>query len=503
MATGNGRDDGRSVSTAAPGLRRLLVDRFRVDPRALAALRIALGLLLLADLVLRSRDLVVFYTDAGVLPRSVLRESFGGLAALSFAHGASGSPWMQGVLFALAAGFALALLLGYRTRLATAASFLLLVSLHARNPVLLNAGDSLLRRLLFWGLFLPLGGRWSVDALRGGRRDRPVASVATVAILLQVVLVYLVNGVIKLRGDAWLSGEAIRLVFQLDHLTVRLGDLLAGFPGLLEGLGWLWLTMVLASPLLVLLWGWPRAAFAGLFAGMHLGMALTMRLGLFPLISIAGLLPFLPPRVWDAPAARFGPALDRQFDLDAGWRRLDRTLPRLPRPSIRPDDRRRIRLGLQVVVAGLLVFVLVWNAASLGYATMPDGVTAVAEPTDRRWDMFAPNPRTNDGWFVAPAELESGGTVDAWSGGPVSWDRPPELARTFPSHRWFVYLLDLPGPGNDPLRQGFAEYLCRRWAADHDTELAAVRVVFVEERVRLDGPPTRKQRDLGQYDCPA
>jgi hypothetical protein len=204
--------------------------------------------------------------------------------------------------------------------------------------------------------------------------------VATVALLVQVVLVYLVNGVLKLRGDAWRSGEAILLVFQLDHLTVRLGDLLAGFPVLLEGLGWLWLVLILASPLLVVLWGWPRAALAGSFAGMHLGMALTMRLGLFPVISIAGLLAFLPPRVWDALTARFGAVLRRQFDLDARWRWLDRVLPRHPRPTVGRADRRRLQLGLQVVVAALLVFVLVWNASSLGYASMPAEVTAVADP---------------------------------------------------------------------------------------------------------------------------
>jgi len=62
---------------------RWLARRFGVDPRALAALRMSLGLLFLADLALRSRDLVAFYTDAGVLPRSVLREEFGGIAALS------------------------------------------------------------------------------------------------------------------------------------------------------------------------------------------------------------------------------------------------------------------------------------------------------------------------------------------------------------------------------------------------------------------------------------
>ncbi|MDZ7702678.1 MAG: HTTM domain-containing protein [Halobacteriales archaeon] len=492
----------RSDGDGWPDIVRRGAARFGIDPRALAALRIALGLLLLADLAWRSRDLVAHYSDAGVLPRAVLRATHGGLASLSFAHGLSGSAWVQGALFALAGGFAVALLLGYRTRLAALGSFVLLVSLHARNPVLLNAGDSLLRRLLFWGLFLPLGGRWSVDARRAGRRHEPVASLATVAVLLQVVLVYLVNGVLKLRGEAWLSGEAILIVFELDHLTVGLGDLLAGAPLLLEAFGLLWLAMLLVSPLLVALWGWPRAAFAGLFAAMHLGMAGTMRLGLFPLISVAGLLVFLPPRTWDAIVERLAPAIDRRFDVPAGWRSLDRRLPALPRPTLDARSRRRVHLGAQVVVAALLVFVLAWNAASLGYGTMPDGVRTVADPVDRRWDMFAPTPRTNDGWFVAPAERASGGTIDAWGGGPVSWDRPPELAATYPSHRWFVYLLELPRHGSAPLRAAFADYLCRRYAAEHPDELTSVRLVFVEEAVRLDAPDRTRRIGLGEYACP-
>ena len=50
--------------------------RLSVDRRSLVALRVSVGLLLLADLLLRSRSLVFFYTDAGVLPRSVLFSRF-------------------------------------------------------------------------------------------------------------------------------------------------------------------------------------------------------------------------------------------------------------------------------------------------------------------------------------------------------------------------------------------------------------------------------------------
>jgi hypothetical protein len=36
---------------------------------------------------------------------------------------------------------------------------LLLVSLQARNPVVVAGGDVLFRWTLFWGLFFPLGAR--------------------------------------------------------------------------------------------------------------------------------------------------------------------------------------------------------------------------------------------------------------------------------------------------------------------------------------------------------
>jgi hypothetical protein len=42
---------------------------FSIDVRALAALRISLGILILVDLWLRSEFLTEHYTDAGVLPR--------------------------------------------------------------------------------------------------------------------------------------------------------------------------------------------------------------------------------------------------------------------------------------------------------------------------------------------------------------------------------------------------------------------------------------------------
>jgi len=138
----------RSRLTAA--VRRLaaaVAARVSVDLRALAAFRIGLGALVIADLLLRSRSLTAFYTDYGVLPRRAFFSDYSGNYSL---HALSGEPWAVGLLFALAGAFALALVVGYRTRLVTLVSWVLLVSLHARNPMVLNSGDTLLRMLLFW-----------------------------------------------------------------------------------------------------------------------------------------------------------------------------------------------------------------------------------------------------------------------------------------------------------------------------------------------------------------
>src|SRR4051812_32444794 len=64
------RDDSRAVTATDPlpaPLRRALSRVFELDLRALAALRIAAGLLLLASLADRARAFRAFYTDDGPL----------------------------------------------------------------------------------------------------------------------------------------------------------------------------------------------------------------------------------------------------------------------------------------------------------------------------------------------------------------------------------------------------------------------------------------------------
>ena len=143
-------------------LPRALQAPFTVDLRALGLLRIAVGLLILSDLMLRSSDWLTFL-GAEALYGAELSRSLAEPWRLSLYWLFDDPRWTAG-LGLLAALAALALTLGIRPWLSTLVSFLLLASLHNRNPLVLQGGDNLLLLLLFWGLFLPWGARLSLAA---------------------------------------------------------------------------------------------------------------------------------------------------------------------------------------------------------------------------------------------------------------------------------------------------------------------------------------------------
>ncbi|MDS0293287.1 HTTM domain-containing protein [Halogeometricum luteum] len=477
--------------------------RFGVDARALAALRISLGLLLLADLLLRARHLRALYTDAGLAPRAALAGQY---PAIRYSiHALSGAAWFQVLLFLLAGLLALTLLVGYRTRTATALSLILLVSLHLRNPAAMNGGDALLRRLLLWGTLLPLGERWSFDARRReGAPRRWVAGLASAGLLTQVVLVYAVNAALKHRGELWLRGDAVRYVFSLQQFSLGLGDALTAFPALLRAFDWVWLALVSLAPLLVLSRGRFRTGLTLAFAAAHVGMLATLRLGLFPLISLAALLVFLPSPAWDRVEAAIPASLTRAAARAGDRFRAVGAGVRRPPPTVRRSlsaVRRAGRRLVPVVAATLLTLALVWNAVALGAVPPPEEEPGGLDLTRSPWSMFAPTPAAVDGWYVAPGELESGERVDAfYRSAPLAGERP-ETRAMYPSVRWRKYLVELRYSGDEARRRAFASYLCARWNRTHEDDLERLTVSYVEQPTRLDGPEPTRRVELLRHEC--
>ena len=136
---------------------------FYVDLRSLALTRIAFSILILVDLSIRALALEAHYTDFGLMPRNALLDLHWNQWHVSL-HMMSGLFAVQFFLFMLAASFAFQLLIGYQTRISTIVSWFFLVSLHNRNPLVLQGEDFIFRCLLFWGIFMPWGARFSVGA---------------------------------------------------------------------------------------------------------------------------------------------------------------------------------------------------------------------------------------------------------------------------------------------------------------------------------------------------
>src|SRR6266850_3570838 len=97
--------------------RTTLRDLFGIDPRSLALFRMAMGALLLADLAIRATDLNAMYTDDGMFSRAEICRRATTVWNWSF-HFGSGSWGYQAMLFGIAAALALAVLVGFETRLA-------------------------------------------------------------------------------------------------------------------------------------------------------------------------------------------------------------------------------------------------------------------------------------------------------------------------------------------------------------------------------------------------
>ncbi|WP_255193560.1 HTTM domain-containing protein [Natronobeatus ordinarius] len=490
-----------------------------IDTRALAAFRVSAGLLIIADVLLRSRNFTFFYTEDGAVPLS-LAQQMSADGAFSIFYYTTNSTVIA-ALFVLHVLIALQLIVGYRTRLATILSFLLVISLDHRNPLVLSYADTLFRMLLFWAIFLPLGERWSVDALYADSRPREqISSLASAAILIQIVYMYVLNGYHKRESELWTGGEATPLIMGLDDTTFLLGEFTRNVPTLLRYGGLTWYYMLLFAWLLLLLRGRARTLLVAMFVGGHASFALTVRIGAFPYVAIAGLLLFLQSPFWEDLTAlrRYASSGRLRADpLRSTLVRLGATFPRL-RFGIGPETRASLaragRIGSTVVVAIAVVSILVIPA--LGHLPVANSLEDDDGPAERIddtasklgvsqpvWTVFAPHPRTSDSYYVFPAVDESGDRIDAYNGRSLTYERPyDELQRQYDTYRERFYMSSVSRGGpDDVVSETLADHLCSTWEDEHGESLTHLNMYVVVEDVTLEtiDNPENRDRDVRRF----
>lgn len=351
---------GSTQSRRFARFRRYFVENYMtIDARSLALGRIVLATVLLVDLLRRVPDITLFYSNAGLVPNHMMLWR-------------PPTQWMFSFFFILShpdevvVGFIvcgliyLGLLIGWRTRLMQVLSLIAVLSLHGRVTLLENGGDWMLGELALWTAFLPLGLRFSVDAVRASLRKRRettaaeladrgafepegigprVVSLAAFALVLQLANSYLFNALHK-GGPTWREGTAVHYVLHQDRMVTWFAVWMRPYMSLWLSRILSWGSLVAESVLPVLLLApvqkvWARRAAIVLILSLHLGFQCFINLGVFSWAMI-GYVPFLLTAAdWDwlaRRAAKRGRRLVAYFDAGCGvcfqivrfWARLDR-----------------------------------------------------------------------------------------------------------------------------------------------------------------------------------
>jgi predicted DCC family thiol-disulfide oxidoreductase YuxK len=294
-------------------LERLRATYLRLDPRSLALGRIVLGLVLLVDLVRRVPWIRDLYSNLGLIPNHTVlwRPPFPRIFSFLFM---ASLPEETSLWFWIAFICFFCLCVGYRTRLFHGLSFLMTTSLHNRILFAENWGGVAIGVLMVWTFFLPLGRRYSVDALRASLRARPhetpaelaagvpapdtreTTSLAALGLLLQIAVIYYFNCVQK-TGPTWRNGSAVHYVLWQERIVTPLGLWMREHVpyAFTRALSFGTLVVEGAAPALVLtpiFWRWTRFLAAVLLFGLHLSIALMVNLGIFSFAMI-GFQPFL------------------------------------------------------------------------------------------------------------------------------------------------------------------------------------------------------------------
>lgn len=463
-----------------------LMHLFSIDVRSLALVRVAIAIIVLQDLARRSFDLAIFYGDAGVLPSEYLHSFWNGALSWSL-HLVGGGPiWLLAALFVIHALAAAALLVGFHTRIATVITWLLVVSLHNANPLILQGEDVLVRVVLFVCMFLPLGAAYSIDRLRSRSPEATFLSGWTVAYLLQIAFLYFFVALYK-HSPEWIHGDAIYYALSIDQYATPVGKYLLNFSAVLSF--FTVAVLIFQSLALFLLFSpwktvWVRGATVVLLMLMHAAFAVSMNLGMFSAVSIAALSGFLPTELWDA--------IERS--LSARMRTARDAISRLSAVSAPIAEMTHLQALISVLGIVYIFYIFFWHGLNVlnpgQYVAFSHGfeIPAKVLRLDQRWNLFAPYPYRDDGWVIVDAVREDGIHIDLFRDGElVSYERPGVIYDLYPRPRWRRYFLSLRLEGNAQFRVPYAQYLCREWDGGGRPKITSLSLVYMVERTPAPG----------------
>lgn len=467
-----------------------LKNLYGLDVRALSLMRIALSLILLADLYIRATSLTAHYTEAGAVPFNPIERSFWSPGYFSLFEFGDTHEFAL-AMFIITGIVYLFLLAGYKTKLFTILAWFLLTSLQNRNTLILQSGDDLLRLVLFWGIFMSWGNFYSLDArklrlFRDREKKKNVLTVATAGYVILLFSIYFFTGLLK-ESPEWNSeGSAIYYALSLDQMTWPLGKMLLAHPSFLKYLTVFirWFEMLVPFLLLV-----PfknsrlRLIFILCVAALHLSISLTLFVGLFYLIGLSTLIGLLPSQVMD------------WFDKKIKRKHISET-------QIDTSFFHRVATNyyFNVIKNSFLFFCIalcmLWNISTVNGSglTVANGFFQFGYSLrfNQNWGMFAPTVFKDDGWYIMEGTTKKNVKIDInRKGAKVNYTKPTSVLTYIKDDRWRKFYENYAFAANGFIRPHLCTYLINDWNKNHaDTKIDSLKIIYMKEISVL---PNQKQ----------
>jgi len=200
----------------------------RISASGFGLLRVAWGLTALLSMLVRWPDVMRYFSDSGIIPPEHFDVVFRSVWRFSVLD-TFGAPEQVMVIYVILLIALVFTVLGIAPRISTIISALLLFSFHERNVLLLGGGDTVLRAVGFILMIAPELRAFSLPRLRSqwhhwkehGTLLAPLRmSIWPYRLLLwQLIVIYGVTLIDKLRGTMWLDGTAVAAVLHHPHFA--------------------------------------------------------------------------------------------------------------------------------------------------------------------------------------------------------------------------------------------------------------------------------------------
>ena len=271
--------------------------RFWFQPQQTSTLglfRIAYGVVVTLWTLSLLPNLFAFFGDDGILPQHP-KDGVGAWGVLELSNS---TPLLIMVFVALLSG-AVALTVGFHSRIAAVVVWLGVLSFSHRNPLVGNSGDELIGNVALFLMLAPSGTSLSLDRLRSVGRERfwefPArAPWALRLVQVQLSVVYLSAVWDKVQGEMWRNGTAVSYALRIADVgrmptpgfithSVVISELMT------------YGTLALELSLGILVWNRvarPWVLTLGIL--LHLSIDLSVLVGFFSFIMIVCYLSFVP-----------------------------------------------------------------------------------------------------------------------------------------------------------------------------------------------------------------